>query len=772
MQHTRLHPIQHPMRTTLSRSLVLALASIALISSAFLSQAQDAVLLQMTNSNWRYFQGTAEPPNVNNINWRATNYSDAAWSGPGPGVFGLEDANVLPPGAAIRTPLNLTQPGATAQTLSYYFRTTFNYSQSPSGVELIFTNIIDDGAVVYLNGTEIYRYRITGTPTYSTLAAGGTEGIFELNNIVNSPWLRQGNNVLAVEVHQSSATSSDIVFGLGLLARRLTPITITKQPESQVLAVGDPLSLSVEVAGSNPVFQWFRNGVAVGGATSSNYNTTASLANAGTYFVRVSNAVSTNNSDQVSIQVVADTFGPEPILAVVEENETNIVTITFDDSILRIHSKSKVISNTVDVVNDRLTVTDHEITPATDLSNVQPVTVSNSGGSLPGGLSGNTTYYAYVVNGNTLSLHTTAQGGLDGVNNRVNLTSNGTNLNTLQYGKKIHDAINTNNYRVQIVGTPSTPIEIQAAAASGIRVRLTLGSGFTWDRSKEYYITLNNLMDSDFNLIKPNTQIGVNFRLNTNLVHYSRTWKWTGMWESNLPPSWTSLDYVESPDQWFEGAGPLYFEPDGNDTTCMGPLYNGIGNGTEIANFYNSYYFRQKFIVPTNFNLAETTVRLVYVLDDGAVFYINGVEVYRTNMPAGPVAFNTVASSSWEPGDPAQGCRSNSLPATVLRPGTNIMAVQVFQGPNPNAEAYDIAFGVNVDFSTTYGFDVPALSYRRLPPLVGGGAPRLAVDWPGSGWTLQQSSTASTNGPWTTATSTGNSYTNTTGARFFRLRKN
>src|SRR5207247_3316364 len=73
---------------------------------------------------------------------------------------------------------------------------------------------IDDGAVWYLNGFEIYRARMPeGTVRYSTLAQQQfSEGAADFF-IFDSTNLFVGDNVMAVEVHQTSATSSDIVFG-------------------------------------------------------------------------------------------------------------------------------------------------------------------------------------------------------------------------------------------------------------------------------------------------------------------------------------------------------------------------------------------------------------------------------------------------------------------------------------------------------------------------------------------------------------------------------
>ena len=86
----------------------------------------------------------------------------------------------------------------------------------------------DDGAVIYLNGEEILRDGMpAGTINYlslATSAAGGaTESTFFEFGVDGTGRLRAGNNVLAVEVHQSSPSSSDVSFDLGLSAYNVPP---------------------------------------------------------------------------------------------------------------------------------------------------------------------------------------------------------------------------------------------------------------------------------------------------------------------------------------------------------------------------------------------------------------------------------------------------------------------------------------------------------------------------------------------------------------------
>src|SRR5688500_12754801 len=116
--------------------------------------AQPVPLISVSATPWRYYQEGREPTNNSqaNVSWKAPEFDDATWP-EGLGLFGFEDTPLPEP---IRTPLSLFAPGRTAPTTTYYFRTHFNWSQG-SNAFLWFTNLLDDGAVIYLNGTEIYR---------------------------------------------------------------------------------------------------------------------------------------------------------------------------------------------------------------------------------------------------------------------------------------------------------------------------------------------------------------------------------------------------------------------------------------------------------------------------------------------------------------------------------------------------------------------------------------------------------------------------------------
>lgn len=155
-------------------------------------------------SVWRYVddgsnQGTA---------WRGT-FDDSKWKS-GAAQLGYGDGDE-------KTVVGYGEsPGS--KYITTYFRQTFD-GHCIAAKTLNLRLLRDDGAVVYLNGLEVFRSNMPrGTIDHRTHAArsvtGGDENTFFEAAIPNL--LVDGRNVLAVEVHQSSPSSSDISFDLEL----------------------------------------------------------------------------------------------------------------------------------------------------------------------------------------------------------------------------------------------------------------------------------------------------------------------------------------------------------------------------------------------------------------------------------------------------------------------------------------------------------------------------------------------------------------------------
>ena len=164
---------------------------------------------------WRYHSQGVDLGTV----WRQTSYNDSAWP-LGRGPLGYSDA-----------PLNTTLgygPDANAKYPTYYFRSTFNLATLPVSLSMRLRR--DDGAVVYLNGAEVYRTNLPATAisysTYALAAVSGTDETSYFENSLPVTNLVVGTNWIAVEMHQNSASSSDLSFDLELLGAALPSVPV------------------------------------------------------------------------------------------------------------------------------------------------------------------------------------------------------------------------------------------------------------------------------------------------------------------------------------------------------------------------------------------------------------------------------------------------------------------------------------------------------------------------------------------------------------------
>ena len=163
----------------------------------------DPDILITRGAQWRYLDDGSDQ----GTEWTTLGYDDADWLA-GPAEFGYGDgdeATVVSYG-----------PSSRNKYVTTYFRHTFDLNYPESFDALKLDLIRDDGAVVYLNGTEVHRTNLPeGEILFDTMAesqiAGANESTPE-TVIVDDPPLVFGTNVVAVEMHQGSASSSDLSF--------------------------------------------------------------------------------------------------------------------------------------------------------------------------------------------------------------------------------------------------------------------------------------------------------------------------------------------------------------------------------------------------------------------------------------------------------------------------------------------------------------------------------------------------------------------------------
>ncbi len=187
------------------------------------------------NSEWYYLdngsdQGTA---------WRSPSFYDGNWNY-GPGILGYGDPSATTLGFG---------PNSSNKYITSYFRKHFNVSNIAAIADsLVFSIMRDDGAVVYLNGVEIFKTNMpdTGTINYLTWAASIVDGAFErtyYDFYIPKTLLINGQNTLAVELHQRDGTSSDITFDMEVKQDPRT-LNFTNPTASQSAAAGQNLAIN------------------------------------------------------------------------------------------------------------------------------------------------------------------------------------------------------------------------------------------------------------------------------------------------------------------------------------------------------------------------------------------------------------------------------------------------------------------------------------------------------------------------------------------------
>ena len=211
-----------------------------------------AATLLPYNSAWYYFDSGYRPA----YEWTDLSYDDGGWNY-GVGQFGYGDGD--------EATIVSYGPDDEHKYVTTYFRTFVNIN-NPAQYSSITLNLIrDDGAVVYLNGNEVFR---------SNLPAGGIEyETYALTGLIypgeNAPvtvtfdpaFFLDGNNLLAVEVHQFEPASPDLSFDLQLLGNVAVNATVLRGP---YLQTGTSSNLIVRWRTSQPTTTRVRYGTSAG----------------------------------------------------------------------------------------------------------------------------------------------------------------------------------------------------------------------------------------------------------------------------------------------------------------------------------------------------------------------------------------------------------------------------------------------------------------------------------------------------------------------------
>ncbi len=180
------------------------------------------------------------------------------------------------------------------------------------------------------------------------------------------------------------------------------------------------------------------------------------------------------------------------------------------------------------------------------------------------------------------------------------------------------------------------------------------------------------------------------------LVNSPSAWNWRqGTSEASAPTAaWRATNFNDSA-----------FTP-ANAPFWYGDALAGGTQITDMLNSYSSIFMRKTFVLANAGDIAA--LRMGYRCDDGFIAWINGVEVFRYNMPAGNIAYNGVASGAVAI-DPAPLFTTDlgAAAVTALVGGTNVLAIHAF-----NAALGSSDLGMEVTLEGTLDETAPSVLFQ------------------------------------------------------------
>jgi sugar lactone lactonase YvrE len=127
-----------------------------------------------------------------------------------------------------------------------------------------------------------------------------------LSSLLYFPWALAVNKSGAIIVADTQNSTLRLLTPVDAAPSSAASPSITSQPTAQTVTAGAAVTLSVTASGTVSTYQWFLNGVAVAGATTSVYTIPrATSPNAGTYTVVVSNSAGSTTSNAATLNVNA-----------------------------------------------------------------------------------------------------------------------------------------------------------------------------------------------------------------------------------------------------------------------------------------------------------------------------------------------------------------------------------------------------------------------------------------------------------------------------------
>ncbi|HET7735751.1 MAG TPA: PKD domain-containing protein [Nocardioidaceae bacterium] len=604
-------------------------------------------------------------------------------------------------------------PSASSKYITTYFRAPFTLDELPDSLDLKVS--VDDGAVAYLNGTEIGRENMpAGAVTNTTLALGDKSGGNEtaLLSMDAPPELLQlGTNWLAVEVHQYTKGSSDLGLDVDLNGLYSNTQPTNQAPVASFTATASQLTASFDASGSTDAdgevvaYSWdFGDGTSDTGPTvdhtyevEGEYSVVLSVLDDDGALGSVSQSVTVESPIQVLVTKGSLWRWSYPTAA----PDTAWKSPDFDDTAWSAGSAVLGFGTAVSTnIDSYATTTERPRTAyfrkAFTVSNPAKVsrlvleTVADDG-------------VAVYVNGTEVTrsnlptgtiTHATFATAPPRTSKLVPLVVE-VSPDLLVQGTNVVTAETHLNYR----GTPDVSFDLSLTAESGnarpvpqfswsadqlaasfdasgssdsdgeiVSYVWDFGDGSTGEGAQAmhsfaatgtYPVTLT-VRDDDGAQNTTTVEVTVSTP-DPVVVPYGASWHWR--YAAGAPPvAWNTLGF--DPSGWTTGLGVLGF---GNAS-----VQTDIDTFATTSDRPRAAYFLHRFSLTDVEGV--TSLVLDTIADDGAVVYVNGTEVARANMPTGTVSYLTYASAAPRTANAPR--LSIEVRPELLVNGENVIAVE------------------------------------------------------------------------------------------------
>ncbi|NDC42333.1 MAG: T9SS C-terminal target domain-containing protein [Chitinophagia bacterium] len=224
---------------------------LTLLVTAGAANAQTYDTLSNFGAYWKYLDDGSDQGATG---WQNLTFNDASWSC-GPSPLGYGDtwmATCIHAGCTTQT--NCYLPSGCSVNATDYFRRKINVPAAGLYDSVVIDGMVDDGLALYVNGTLAWAYGLTaGSFTYTTFTStsitGGAETTLVATTIPITGFVN-GDNQIAVELHQRAANSSDATLDLRFAFHRTGTANVANvvTGEQSITVYPNPASGSLTIA--------------------------------------------------------------------------------------------------------------------------------------------------------------------------------------------------------------------------------------------------------------------------------------------------------------------------------------------------------------------------------------------------------------------------------------------------------------------------------------------------------------------------------------------